>query len=186
LWRKSDGILLLSRAGAPVFMNEMAERIVRSGDGLVCESGKLATRRGAESRSLDRLIHDVIRGDGLGGRMLVTRPPVPGSCYAVTVLPVPSAERFLSVHSIACAVHVQDLTPGEHVDGASLRTLFGLTEREADLAVSLIHAGDLARAAERSGMMLNTARNHLHAIFRKTGTESQVTLIRLLARLGPS
>ncbi len=182
LWRKSDGILLLSRTGHPVFMNDAAERIVRGGDGLVYEGGKLATRRSAEGRSLDRLIHDATC-DGPGGQMLVTRNA--GACYAVNVLPVPRAERFLSVHSIACAVHIQDLSPSERVGGASLRTLFGLTEREADLAVSLIHAGDLARAAERSGMTTNTARNHLHAIFRKTGMESQVTLIRLLSRLGP-
>jgi DNA-binding CsgD family transcriptional regulator len=67
-----------------------------------------------------------------------------------------------------------------------LSSAFNLSRREAELASLLLRGDSLARAAECLAMSRNTARNHLQAIFRKTRTNSQSGLIRLLGLLVPA
>jgi DNA-binding CsgD family transcriptional regulator len=85
----------------------------------------------------------------------------------------------------AAIIYVSDpllrVEPDRHV----LSTAFDLSRREADLAALLLRGDSLAQAAERLAMSRNTARNHLQAIFRKTQTNSQAGLIRLLGFLVP-
>ncbi len=61
--------------------------------------------------------------------------------------------------------------------------VFGLTDREADLAVELARCASLAQAAANCGMAGNTARNHLQSIFRKSGASSQAEAVQLFARI---
>ena len=61
--------------------------------------------------------------------------------------------------------------------------MFGLTGREAVLAAALVRTTRLDAAAAECGMALNTARNHLQAIFVKTGTCGQAELVQLLGRV---
>jgi len=61
-----------------------------------------------------------------------------------------------------------------------LRTLFGMTEAEARLAVCLADGEPLQGAAEHLGITYGTARSRLTQLFEKTGTRSQSELIRLL------
>ncbi len=64
-----------------------------------------------------------------------------------------------------------------------LRLTFGLTRAEAALALRLLAGHGLPSAAAELGVSHSTARTHLRAIFRKTGTNRQAELARLLARL---
>ena len=80
-------------------------------------------------------------------------------------------------------IHLQDLAIERLPSRASLSVLFGLSEREADLAIELVRATSLAHAADRAGMALNTARNHLQSIFRKSGVSSQAEAVQLFSRL---
>ena len=61
--------------------------------------------------------------------------------------------------------------------------MFGLSEREADLAVELVRCASLADAAAQAGMALNTARNHLQNIFRKSGATNRAEAVQLFSRL---
>ncbi len=76
---KADGLMLLNGAGAPTFMNDAAAAILAASDGLALAAGGLLTRRGPETRRLQRMIGDAIRASREsdhrpGGQMLVTRP----------------------------------------------------------------------------------------------------------------
>lgn len=65
---------------------------------------------------------------------------------------------------------------------ASVRQLFGFTEKEAQLALSLANGHTLQEAAVALGISLNTARAHLRAIFAKTGIDRQTKLVRAILK----
>lgn len=180
-------MILLGSTGQPTFMNDAARAILAAADALAYSDGVFVTRRGPESRRLQQMIGDAVTGlDSpqmrLGGQMLVSRPSGLRG-YLVRVLPAPPAERFPDGPSTACVIHLQDLAIERLPSRASLSVLFGLSEREADLAIELVRATSLAHAADRAGMALNTARNHLQSIFRKSGVSSQAEAVQLFSRL---
>jgi DNA-binding CsgD family transcriptional regulator len=187
LANKVDGVILLGRSGAPTFMNDPARRILAAGDGLAFSAGAFVTRRGPETRNLQRMIADAIAvssqsGERPGGRMLLTRPSGLQP-YVLHVMPAPPTERFLAGQSIACVIHLHDLAAVRLPSRASLSAVFGLTEREADLAVELVRSASLMHAASNASMAVNTARNHLQSIFRKCGASNQAEAVQLLSRV---
>lgn len=64
-----------------------------------------------------------------------------------------------------------------------LRTLYDLTTKESQLAEHLLNGYTLDEYCARRYVTLNTVRSQLKAIYRKTGTNRQPELIRLLSRL---
>ena len=61
-----------------------------------------------------------------------------------------------------------------------LRTAFGLTKAEAQLAALLADGEDLREAAGKLHITYGTARTRLAQIFQKTDTRRQAELVRLL------
>jgi DNA-binding CsgD family transcriptional regulator len=61
-----------------------------------------------------------------------------------------------------------------------VRRLFGLTRKEAALALLLAEGYTLDEAADKMDVRRNTARTHLRSIFCKTGVTRQTMLVRLL------
>jgi DNA-binding CsgD family transcriptional regulator len=188
LARKSDGVILLGRNAKPTFMNDVATAILNTGDGIShTAGGGFVARRMPETRKLQRLIQDTVirpsRPDaGYGGHMLVTRPSGKRP-YVLRVIPAPATERFLASQTIVSVIHIQDLAAVPLPSGDALCQTFGLTERETVLAIELVRSADLGSAAMNAHMAYNTARNHLHGIFRKTGSKSQAELLQVLGRL---
>lgn len=182
-----DGVMLLSRTGAPTFINDAARAILSAGDGLALIDGSFRTLRPPETRTLNRLMQGIMApsdraGATLGGKVLVTRASgrLP---YAVSVMAAPPTERFLSGQSIGCVVYIQDLAAVRLPSRASLAAVFGLSERESDLAIELVRCAGLEAAAAGAGMAVNTARSHLQSISRKTGARGQAEIVQLLGRL---
>ena len=60
---------------------------------------------------------------------------------------------------------------------------FRLTPTEAQLAIRIAGGLSLDQVAEELNMSRETSRNHLKAIFAKTGTHRQGELVALLSRL---
>lgn len=187
LARRADGVILLDRNGAPSFMNDAARDILAAGDGIAFAAGAFATRRGPETRRLRKMIGDgiafVAPSETLPSRELLVTRPRGQRPYLVRVLPAPPTERFLDHSGVACVMHIHDLAAVRVPPKPLLIAAFGFSEREADLAIALVRCANLAGAAVEAGMALNTARNHLQAIFRKSGTASQAEAIQLLSRL---
>jgi DNA-binding CsgD family transcriptional regulator/PAS domain-containing protein len=187
LARKADGVILLDRAGVPTFVNDAARAILAAGDGLAHGEGGFIADRGPETQRLALMIQAAIApvgppAGGPEGRMSVNRRSGRNP-YVVTVMPAPRQDRFLSGRSIACVIHIQDLAAVALPSHEALAAVFGLSEREADLVVELIRCPGLAQASAQAGMALNTGRNHLQSIFRKTGATSQAAAIQMLGRL---
>lgn len=64
--------------------------------------------------------------------------------------------------------------------GALLRLQYGLTPRETDVALLVLHGQGAKPIAEQLALSVNTVRTHLHNIFTKTSTHRQAELVGLL------
>lgn len=184
---RADGVILLGADGRPTFMNDAASVILGAGDGLSLLDGVLTARRPPETRQMRRLVANVVGGwavgrQATGGRVLVSRPSG-APAYVVSVVAAPASERFLGGRTIAGIVHLHDLGAKHLPSREAMASVFGLSDRESDLALELVRRADLAQAATGAGMALNTARNHLQSILRKTGARSQAGLLQILGRL---
>ncbi|UUX99572.1 helix-turn-helix transcriptional regulator [Sphingomonas sp. J315] len=175
-----SGLILLDGVGNPSFVDDGARAILAARDGLRWECDGFAAVRGPETRRLCQMIScGLSRGPAahpaMRMQMLVTRN---SGCrpYLVRVIATSCGE-------VVCAVHIFDLGIVHLPDPVVLREVFGLTQREADLAIELVRAGGLASAAAAAGMAHNTARNHLHGIFAKCCVMTQAEAVRLLAAL---
>lgn len=184
---RADGVVLVGRSGAATFVNDAARTILAAADGLTYSKGQFAALRGPETRRLRKLIADAIAPmpaseSRRGGEMLVTRA---GGArpYVVRVMAAPRSEQFLTSFGIAAMIHLHDLAAVHLPPHGLLMSAFGLSEREADLAIELARCANLAGAAANAGMAFNTARNHLQGIFRKSGTASQAEAVQLFSRL---
>ena len=185
---KADGVMLLDLDGCPTFANDGARTILAAGDGLDWANGRFETARAAETRRLGNAVRSALAGrtrPGLkaaGDRLLVTRPSGRRP-YIVRVLPAPPQERFMSGAGFGCVVHIHDLAIVRVPSHAILAGVFGLSLREADLAIELVRCAGLGAAAIAAGMAHNTARNHLQGIFRKCDVASQAEAVQLFGRL---
>jgi DNA-binding CsgD family transcriptional regulator len=65
----------------------------------------------------------------------------------------------------------------------ALRTLYGLTPKEAAMVNALLQGQSLEDYCAASFVTSNTARTHLKSVYRKTGTNRQAELVRLFASM---
>lgn len=74
---------------------------------------------------------------------------------------------------------------GSPSDPARLAARYGLSPAETRVFIGLAEGLGVAEIAERSKVTSETVRSQLKSIFRRTGTSSQVELIRLIVGTGP-
>ncbi|SHK34383.1 DNA-binding transcriptional regulator, CsgD family [Bradyrhizobium lablabi] len=100
----------------------------------------------------------------------------------IRILPVDGAARspFLGARAILI---LDDLSIRQRVEKNVVLSAFGLTPTEAQLAIRIAGGLSLDQVAEELNMSRETSRNHLKAIFAKTGTHRQGELVALLSRL---
>jgi DNA-binding CsgD family transcriptional regulator len=73
-------------------------------------------------------------------------------------------------------VVVRGLGQGLTLDAPSLMALFGLTQREAGIAVAVARGTSVAEIARKNGVIPGTIRVQLKAVFRKMEVKSQLEL----------
>jgi DNA-binding CsgD family transcriptional regulator/PAS domain-containing protein len=100
----------------------------------------------------------------------------------IRALPIPGPARspFLGARILLI---LSNLVPKARPDPAVLREIFGLTHMEAKVASVISTGASPEQAAVEMGIAVVTARNHLKAVFAKTGTHRQSELVALLAAL---
>lgn len=92
-------------------------------------------------------------------------------------------ELFARLRPVAMLVLI-DLDGRSADVSADLRSGWGLTPREAELAMLLGEGRRIDQAAASLGISEQTARHHLKAIFRRLEIDRQTDLVRLITRLG--
>lgn len=179
----SGAAMLLDDHGRVLRASRAAEVVIACGDGLDVRAGRLA----AVAPDCDDKLQLAIAGalDEIGpqaGSAKVARrsgrPP-----YQVTVHPLPRSRRFLAPNQAAAIVRIVRPETACARLSPLHRDLLGFTEREAEVAELLLSGHSLESLAQAIGIRHNTVRNHLQSIFRKTGTNRQSDLVRLLMNI---
>jgi DNA-binding CsgD family transcriptional regulator/PAS domain-containing protein len=180
--------VILDASGHVIHMNALARDILHRQDGIALANDTLALTHPADAQRLRDAIGRAIavgraakpgivevlrarRPSGAGHYGMMIRPAA-GSVEADEPSVSPAVAVFISVEEGA-----QTPAPVE-----TIRKLFELTHKEAQLALCLANGRSLQEAAVDLGITLNTARAHLRSTFSKTGIDRQARLVRAILR----
>jgi DNA-binding CsgD family transcriptional regulator len=97
--------------------------------------------------------------------------------------PLGTTQAFAAPADAAAVVFITDPDQRHELDIATMRDLYRTTPAEAALAELLCRGQTVAQAAAARAISEATARTQLGELFRKTGTNRQADLIRVLMSL---
>jgi len=179
-------VIFLDREGHVLFANRAGSVLAAARDGVVLSTEGLALLRQSDDAKLRQLIGEALNLEGRStGVMWAARP----SCkrdYSILVAPLSRDTNVMATARPAVCVVITDPESQPVVSEDRLRSLFALTPAEARLAARLAHGEALNEAAAELDISYATARTQLAFIFRKTGTNRQGELVRLLLADVPS
>ena len=178
------GVVLVDRAGMPIWHNRRAHEIMASTGGLRITRNGLAGASPADTRVLRELITAAVC-EGAQGLLALERGVESRRLLliAMPLKPVGAPDLEAGGSLFACGVlFVNDPDQTAAPTPESLRRAFGLTHREAQTAIAVARGQGLRAAAESMGVALTTARSHLQQAFEKTGTSQQAELAALVHR----
>lgn len=181
------GYVVVDEDGHVLFANHRAQAVLDSGNGIENRNGRLRAARSAIDRVLTSLIGVVAREGGRlpadetrMSRVIGIPSPDGDSRYALKLAP---CDRCDATEIPAAYVFIIDLMAELKASHRDLASLFSLTEKESQFAGLFCGGNRLNDIAAMMGITANTARVHLHNLFKKTGTSSQVELAWKLARI---
>lgn len=178
------GILLVHGDGRVAYLNGAAQRIVEARNGLFVDLAGIRLLRSRDTERLRRLIGEATlttsgRATHAGGAMRAIR--MNGLRPLEIVVSPTRAEETLSFFArpfaIVC-VSDPELLPQDLE--ALARQRYALTAAEARVAALIAQGKPVAEVAERLGVTRNTVKTQLQSVFRKTNTQRQAELTRLL------
>ena len=105
--------------------------------------------------------------------------------YMLLLQPNPGAGKIQTESSQNVACMVFPLGRRRIASARQLMSLFGLSAAEARLARALCHGETLEEYAGSQGVKLPTINTQLRAVFAKTQTDRQVTLVSLITGIPP-
>ena len=183
--RLSVATLVLDDTGAVLQLNDVAREMLKLSDGLKLVGGRLEANYPSDNRNLHKMIREAAEAHEAGRpsesreALSIARPSGEVS-LGVVVEPVPSMEWAEGKGQPAVMVYIRDAVGRSQVDARIAKDLFNFTPAETALALELANGLSLEEAAENLGIMRNTARAHLRAIFSKTGVRRQAELVRVM------
>jgi DNA-binding CsgD family transcriptional regulator/PAS domain-containing protein len=181
-----NGVIMLDRAGRILFANRAACAMAALGDGFKFAPDGLHTARASDDAALQRLLHAVMGpGTDCRGGALRLRRRGGKRDYALVAAPIAPADAgTLFPHAMPAALlTITDPAPTAISAPACLAALYNLTPAEVRVAERVLHGDVPKQAAAALGISVKTVRDHLERVFRKTGTNRQADLLRLLLSL---
>ena len=179
-----SALIAIDRVGRPLSLSRRAEDILRDSDGLMISGGLLTAQRSEDDRRLRREIRaaaDPCSGE-LPGRGVRINRRGGKSDMLVVVSRFPPDVDHLPTPTPAALVRLIELEMGpKHLSEHS--HMFELSPRETGVASALLEGHSIDSLAAALGISRNTARNHVQALFRKTQTNRQSDLLRVLDRI---
>lgn len=181
--RLSVAVLVADAAGHVVYLNAMAEQVVAAQDGPVVVRRMLDAVKPAEGQALRHLVATALQAmrdirAAPGGIMRITRRSgrMP---YEVLVTPLSGTSLALGFTGPLAAVFIRDPETRAVAPIVWLQRLYALTNAEARLMQALLAGHTLDAFAEQAHLSKETLRSQLKSVFLKTGTRSQLALLRL-------
>jgi DNA-binding CsgD family transcriptional regulator len=122
-----------------------------------------------------------------GGGVSIPLSMSPHGRWFAHVLPLTSGDRQRagSLHSAVAAVFVRKTSPASPPPLEALAKLYRLTASEVRVLDAVMKVGGIRALADLLGLSQATVKTHLHNVFRKTGTNRQSELVKLVAGFEP-
>jgi DNA-binding CsgD family transcriptional regulator/PAS domain-containing protein len=179
-------VFIVNSEGRICHANQSGRSMLREGDVVRAQHGRLATHQRATTEALSKLCAEAEAGRGVGieGRS-VPFTSQSGERKVAHVLPLSAGakHRLGFDRAGAAAVFVQNGdAPFAPPAFQALAQTYALTVSELRVLLAIAERGGAADAAEALGIGEATVRTHLHRLFAKTGTSRQSDLVRLVAR----
>ena len=182
--RLSVATIVLDENGAVLQLNDVARDLLKGADGLKLVGGRLEATYPSDNRALHKLFEEALgahkRGVACERDALSIARPSGEVSLGVVVEPIPVSEWADGKSTPSLVVYVRDAVAKSQVNNVVAKQLFNFTPAETALALELANGLSLEEAAENLGIMRNTARAHLRAIFSKTGVRRQAELVRVM------
>ncbi|MFL6733323.1 MAG: helix-turn-helix transcriptional regulator [Sphingomicrobium sp.] len=176
-------LIAIDQVGRPLSVSKRAEEILAEEDGLVIREGVLAAQ-GADNSCLQRAIRaaiDLSSGERPGRGIRISRHHGKRDIIVIVSRFPPWLDHLPRPRPAALIKLVELDRPFHRLIEHS--HLFGFSERETSVASALLEGHSVDSLSAALGISRNTARNHLQALFRKTQTNRQSDLVRVLDRL---
>ncbi len=182
--RLSIATLVLDADGRIVEQNAIAEELLAARDGLKRVGGRLEAYYPGDNQRLYQLLKGALRRARAGetdiSEALSISRPSGRVNLGLVVEAVPPSEWLDGTDQRALLVYVRDAVGRSLLNTAMAQQIFGFTPSETALVIELANGLSLEEAALSLGIMRNTARAHLRAIFSKTGVRRQTELVRII------
>ena len=179
------GVVHLDRRGRVVELNDVARRILRSGDGLADQEGTLRARAPGDQVHLERLLGAALPASdapAVGGSMRLRRssllPP-----FVVHVKPVAVPQADYGARRVAALVLISEPGRRHRINPEVVATALELTPGETQVAVWLAEGRSVREMAESTGRTEGAIYRHLKQIYRKQSISRQADLVRLVLSL---
>lgn len=177
-------VFLLDGAGALVRTNAAGDALLQDGEVLRLRRGCPTARHGPSALALARAIEAILAPNAQPSALVPLRD-------AAGRLAAQAGVHRLALGAAAGAIRaallVQPLRPNRL--GAlrdALRVVYGLTNREAQLATELHTGLDLAEASAAVGITVEHARTRFKVLSQKLGVRSRGEALRLIAAMSSS
>jgi DNA-binding CsgD family transcriptional regulator/PAS domain-containing protein len=184
------GVFLTARDGRVVYMNDAAERQIKTGNSIRIVNNRVFPADPAARSALSKAI-DAAARDGIDNDMSEYSLAIPdvdgGPGYVATLLPVDRGQRcnIIAPFAASVAVFTKDPAQAPLMPGEAFARLYGLTGGELRVLLALAQGLGAKEAADMLGVSEPTVRTHLQRIFSKTDTARQADLVRLLQNSTP-
>ncbi|OEY66331.1 helix-turn-helix transcriptional regulator [Marinobacter sp. X15-166B] len=182
--RLSVATILLTETGTVQKLNDYARQLLEHADGLKLVGDRLEASYPSDNKELQKRIKEAFearaRGEALSGEALSVTRPSGEVNLGIVLEAIPDAGWIDDKDQPTLLLYVRDAVNKSTVSSAAAKQLFDFTPAETALALELANGLSLEDAAESLGIMRNTARAHLRAIFSKTGVRRQAELVRVM------
>ena len=173
---ETAGLVLLNHKGRVVFVNAAAQRMERKGliAGLQVDDLRCQAPRGRMSS----LVEGAMQGRPGAIRVRDLRGD---TSLEVRAIPLPPAAKPLEAFHASAALVISDPLSRADADTDVLRSLFGLSDREQEVAQMLLAGKTTAEVASLLRISRETVRVHIRNLLQKTATHSQHQLVARLS-----
>ena len=179
------GVIQLDRRGQMVAANDTARDLLRTGDGLFDEGGRLFARTSQDNVRLQALLARALPpfgAQGAGGSTMVRRsdilPPL-----VLHVNPVGLQETSFRAWPVAALVLVDDPAGVARIDPGVVASTLEFTAMESRVAALLAQGMSVRQIAAATGRKESTIRSHVKHMFSKHGLSRQAELVQLVLSL---
>lgn len=176
------GVVHMDRRGVIVTINDRAREILRRGEGLSDQGGRLRAWLPADDANLNQLLTRAlpdVRGTATGGSIMIRRSPgFPR--LALHVNPISVRQMDFGSRRVGALVLIVDPMSQPAIDPDMVAATLGLTPSESRVAALLAEGRSVRDIASAAGRRESSIRWHIKQIYRKLGISRQAELVRLV------